>query len=423
MIWKSPLSHLERCRRLYGDRFTLHNTSKPPLVFICDPQEIRAVLTAPADVLHPGEGARVVQPVVGAESFMLHDGSEHLNGRRTILPALRASEVARNADTIRDVTERGLASWPRETPFAAHPHIRALMLESALRTVLGVSDRAADPRVMELHRKLLAMLTVAGSTTLPEPLLRHGPGKTTWRRFLEERAELDTLLYDIIEHRDRSRAAAGNALDRLLAARNTDGSPLSPMQVRDNFMSLVLAGHETTASQLAWAFQLLAHHPDVVHGLQDEIDADSGEEYLTATISEIVRHRPVFLFAIPREVKQHVTIGGWTYRPSAQLLACTYLLHHNPRLYPEPDRFLPERFLSDTAHREGEAWRPWGGGRRRCPGLHLASLDMKTVLRTVLATNVLRPAAKDIEQARWRTAIVTPAAGSRVVLQARRGYS
>ncbi len=139
-----------------------------------------------------------------------------------------------------------------------------------------------------------------------------------------------------------------------------------------------------------------------------------GEEYLTATIQEVLRHRPVFLFAIPRAVKQPIEIGGWSYRPPTQLLGCIYLVHHDPELYPEPQEFRPERFLecSPTTY----TWLPWGGGRKRCPGLHLAMLEMKTVLRTVLATMTVRPAAKKIEHPRWRSVIVTPHAGSRVVL-------
>jgi cytochrome P450 len=204
----------------------------------------------------------------------------------------------------------------------------------------------------------------------------------------------------------------------LLAAHNSDGSAMSPRQVRDNLMSIVLAGHETTASELAWAFQLLAHNPRVLDRLIDEIDRDAGEEYLTATIQEVLRHRPVFLFAIPRAVKQPIEIGGWTYRPPTQLLGCIYLVHHDPELYPNPHEFRPERFLGTSP--STYTWLPWGGGRKRCPGLHLATLEMKTVLRTVLETMTVRPAAKKMEHPRWRSVIVTPHAGSRVVLQRRR---
>ena len=262
------------------------------------------------------------------------------------------------------------------------------------------------------------MLSVTASAVFPEPLLRHGPGRRIWRRFLRERAEVDELIYAIIEDRCRQDDVSGDLLGMLLAARNTDGSRMTPRQVRDNLMSIVLAGHETTAAELAWAFQLLAHNPRVLDKLIDEIDADAGEEYLTATIQEVLRHRPVFLFTIPRAVEQPIEIGGWTYRPPTQLLGCIYLVHHDPELYPEPHEFRPERFLGRVAPTT-YTWLPWGGGRRRCPGLHLAMLEMKTVLRTVLATMTVRPAASKIEHPRWRSVIVTPHAGSRVVLDRR----
>jgi cytochrome P450 family 135 len=182
-------------------------------------------------------------------------------------------------------------------------------------------------------------------------------------------------------------------------------------------MSLILAGHETTASQLAWAFQLLAHNPAAQQRLIDEIDRDAGDEYLTATIDEVLRHRPVFLFAIPRAVKRPIEIGGFTYEPPTQLLACIYLLHHDPRVYPEPERFQPERFLEGQP--SPRLWMPWGGGRKRCPGSQMALLEMKTVLRTVLARAVVRPASPRIERPRWRSVIVTPHAGGRVVLRPR----
>jgi hypothetical protein len=183
-------------------------------------------------------------------------------------------------------------------------------------------------------------------------------------------------------------------------------------------MSLILAGHETTAAQLAWAFQLLAHHPQVRDRLIREIESDAGDDYLTATIQEVLRHRCVFVFAIPRAVAEPVEIGGWTYNPPANLLACIYLVHHDKAIYPEPQVFRPERFLGSRP--DPRTWIPWGGGRKRCPGLHLATMEMKVVLRTVLAERTPHAAARQIERPRWRSVIVTPHAGSRVVLAKRR---
>jgi tetraprenyl-beta-curcumene synthase len=441
VIWKSPFACLERSRRRYGSRFTIKMTSHPPLVFLSDREDIKTMLAAPADVLHPGEGANTIEELVGDQSFMLREEEEHLNGRRLILPPFHAKVVREHADLVDAVVRREVASWPLDTPFALHPHLRALTLETVLRTILGDSGALADTHLYALRERLLRMLSVTGSSVFPEPLLRHGPGRRIWTRFLHERAEVDELIYAIIAERSRAGGrqsrqggrdghdsrdehgrqadCCGDVLGMLLAAHNVDGSRMTPRQVRDNLMSIVLAGHETTASELAWAFQLLAHNPQVLARLIEEIDADGGEEYMAATVREVLRDRPVFPFTIPRAVKQPIEIGGWTYRPPAQLLGCIYLVHHDPELYPEPQEFRPERFLDSPPG--AYTWLPWGGGRKRCPGLHLATLEMKTVLRTVLETMTIRPAARKIERPRWRSVIVTPHAGSRVVLQRRRG--
>jgi cytochrome P450 len=295
------------------------------------------------------------------------------------------------------------------------------------------------PALRELHRSILDMLSVTDSFVLVEPRLRHLPGwRHTWRSFERQRHETDQLIAAAIHARRTDCGcigSTGNVLDDLLRAHNSDGSPLSDRQIRDHLMSVILAGHETTAAELAWAFQLLAHNPTVQHTLIEEIagsgsdarpgpnsssDSSSGSgaghEYLTATVQEVLRHRPVFPFTIPRVVVAPIEIGGYTYRPPAQLLGCIYLMHHDPALYPDPHEFRPERFLGSAP--SSRVWLPWGGGRKRCPGHHLATLEMHTVLHAVLSTRTVLPAG-GMERARWRSVIVTPHAGSRIVLRTR----
>ncbi len=196
---------------------------------------------------------------------------------------------------------------------------------------------------------------------------------------------------------------------------------MSEEQIRDNLMAMILAGHETTTGELAWAFQLLAHNPEVQRRLAEELDSGTGEDYLTATVHETLRHRPVFLFAIPRAVVKPIEIGGWTYRPPAHLAACTYLMHHNPELYPNPHQFRPERFLDET--QQPRTWLPWGGGRKHCLGRHFALLEVQTILRHVLSTRAVGPASRQMERPRWRSAILVPRAGGRVILSGREGQS
>jgi cytochrome P450 len=372
------------------------------------------MLLAPADVLHPGEGGAMIMPLVGKESFMLHDEDRHMNGRRTIVPAFHGKTVQKHANLMTDIILREVASWPYATAIALHPKLRALTLEIILRRIFPSSKSTTDDTILALRDRLLEMLSVTASPVFPEPSLRHGPGRRIWERFLRHRAEADELIYALIDKNRDTPADPGDVLTMIFAARNPDGSPASHPQVRDNIMSIILAGHETTASELAWAFQLLAHNPSVQDRLIDEIDSDAGEEYLTATVQEVLRHRPVFLFTIPRAVVKPTEIGGRTYNPPVRLLGCIYLLHHDRGIYPEPDRFRPERFLD--APPPPHLWLPWGGGRRRCPGLHMAMLEMKTVLRAVLSRATVLPAGRRMERPRWRSVIVTPHAGSRVVL-------
>jgi cytochrome P450 len=414
LFWRWPLGYFERARSRHGSRFTLRATGYPPFAFVSDPDVVKAVLAAPSDVLHPGEGGGTISPLIGDRSFMLLDGEEHMSGRRAILPALHERLVARHVDLVADVARREVASWPRGRPFALHPRLHAMTLEIILRVIFG---SAHEECLSVLHGRLLAMLSITEGLSLSEPMLRRGPGSIRWKRFLRQRDEVDELIYMLLE--ECGPDSPGGLRERLFATRNPDGSPMSPRQVRDNVLTIIVSGHETTASELEWAFQLLAHNRDAHRRLVEEIDRGAGEEYLLATIQEVLRHRPAFLFMIPRAVKRPIEIGGWTYRAPAHLLGCIYLIHHDPQLYAQPHEFRPERFLE--APPGAHTWLPWGGGRRRCPGRHMAMLQMKTVLRTVLAHVTVHPAASSIERARWRSVVVAPHAGSRVVLRSRNG--
>ncbi len=412
-----PYSYLEHCQSACGDRFTLYPLDREPMVFLADPHDIRAVLTGDATELHPGAGGEVIAPLIGDRSFMLLEEDEHVWGRKTITPAFHRRTVTEQTAALSDVVERSVASWPLQQPIALHPHIRSLTLTVILRIIF--SDH--DTELAELHGRLVRMLTVSDSLLLQGPRLRYIPcWRGTWRRFLEQRATVDELIHRLIRlRRSDGVGERGDLLDLLLTAKNRDGSPMSEQQIRDNLMSMILAGHETTTGELAWAFQLLAHNPRVQRRLIEELDSDQDEDYLTATIHETLRRKPVFVFTIPRNVVAPIEIGGWTYRPPVQLAACTYLLHHRPELYPEPHTFRPERFMGASA--QPRTWLPWGGGRKHCLGRHFAMLEVKTVLRHVLATRTVWPASSRIERPRWRSAILIPSAGGRVVLRAREG--
>lgn len=412
-----PYAYLEHCRRVCGDRFTLYPWDMPPLVFLSHPDDIRAVLTGDVGELHPGAGAAIIAPVIGKQSFMLREEDQHIYGRKAITPAFHKRMVTAQTATLADVVERTVASWPLQKPIALYPHIRSLTLTAILRIIFSDQVQTLVP----LHARLMQMLNVTDSFLLQEPKLRHLPGwRSTWRKFIIRRAEVDELIHRLVRDRRFGGTGGGDLLDLLLAAENPDGSPMSEQQIRDNLMSMILAGHETTTGELAWAFQLLAHNPQAQRRLAEELNGEGDDDYLTATVHETLRHRPVFLFTIPRKVVMPTEIRGWTYRPPAHLAACTYLMHHNAELYPNPHTFRPERFLGATA--QPRTWLPWGGGRKHCLGRHFALLEVKTILSHVVSRRIVSPASPRIEAPRWRSAILVPRAGGRVILTAREAH-
>jgi hypothetical protein len=323
--------------------------------------------------------------------------------------------VADHSATLLEIAEREIGVWPTNAPVALHPLIRSLTLRVIVKAIFGEQD-CLD----RLHTELLRTLDISPSLLLQEPNLRHLPGwRATWLAFIRARAAVDDLLRSLINRRRAERAGERSTglLDSLLDGEQADGSPMTDVEIRDNLISMILAGHETTTGELAWAFQLLAHNQHVQDRLLEEIDSSDDDTYLTATVNETMRRRPVFLFIIPRKVVRSVDIGGWAYRPPAQLAGCTYLMHHNPDLFPRPFEFRPERFLEEPP--DSRTWLPWGGGRKNCLGRHFALMEVKTILRRVLAVNRVLPVGSSLEPPRWRSAILVPGRGGRVVLRPR----
>jgi cytochrome P450 len=387
-----------------------------PMVFFADPEEVRHVLTGDAAELHGGAGAKSIAPLIGQRSFMLLEEDEHVWGRKVVAPAFHKRMVKEQTAALTNVVEEAVKTWQLGAPIRLLPHIRALTLTVILRVIFG-----EDPELVSLHGLLTRMFGIADTLLLQGPRLQHMVGwRGIWRRFIRERREVDALVQRLVTRRERSYEPGERAdlLDMLLSATNADGSPLSWQQTRDQLMSMIVSGHETTTGELGWAFLMLAHNQTAQDRLAEEVDGASSE-YLTATVQETLRHKPVFVFTIPREVVTPVEIGSWTYEPPVQLVACTYLLHHNPDLYPDPDTFRPERFLGAAS--QSRTWLPWGGGRKHCLGRHFAMLEVTSVLRQVISTRMVLPASERIERPCWRSAILVPAGGARVVLQSRDG--
>ena len=411
--WTRPVPMMEECRARYGKRFTIKLLGTPVFVLLGDPASVKEVFTAPPDVLHPGEGARILQPVVGSNSLILLDEDAHLSQRRLMLPAFHGEQVARLTDVMARVAVEEVERWPRDQPMALHPRLQALTLEIILRTVFGLDE---GERLDRLRSTLTAVLAIGTNpaSVLP-PLQRDLGPRTPWGRFVRLRAQVDAELYALIDERRGHEAGRDDVLALLLGARHEDGAPMSAQELRDELMTLLVAGHETTASELAFAFERLVRAPAALERLTAEIASGDGDAYLAATVQEVLRRRPVLPLSAPRLVMREVEISGHRYPPGVCLVPAAYLIHHDATIYPEPYAFRPERFLDQPPGTY--TWIPFGGGRRRCLGAAFATAEMKAVLRAVLerarprATGDGRP-----EISRRRSITLSPRNGAEVVL-------
>jgi cytochrome P450 len=419
-MWARMVPYAERLRRRYGKRFTIRMLGTPTWVVHSEPEHVKAIFTAPPEVLHPGEGARILTPVVGANSVILLDEGAHMEQRKLMLPAFHGEKMKRLSGLMEEVAEREVAGWPRGEPIEMQWRMQHLTLEIILRAVFGL-----DPgeRLDALRERLGAMLAFGDnpiSLSPPEEdtlaarvLERVGP----FARFLKLQEQADALIFEQIDERRAEASERDDILSMLLDARHEDGSPMSSQELRDELMTLLVAGHETTASSLSWAFERLTRTPAVLDRLVDEISSENGDAYLTATIQETLRRRPVLPNAAPRLAMEEIEVGGWTYPPGVALVVSSYLLHHDPDIYPDPYEFRPERFLEDGPGTY--TWTPFGGGRRRCLGASFATQEMKIVLRRVLAECRIAPGVDGPEMTRRRNITVRPGKGARTVIRDR----
>ena len=409
--WNRPLAYLERARARHGKRFTIRLLGVPPFVMLSDPADLKEVFTAPPDVLHPGEGAQILEPVVGSNSVILLDEGPHLSQRKLMLPAFHGEKMDALSGLVAEVTEREVDSWPRDTPIELHSRLQALTLEIILRAVFGLDP---GPRLEAIRIRLTEILDIGTKPGSLIPQLQRAPlGFGPWARFERLKQETDALIYELIEERRAVTEDRDDILSMLLEARHEDGSPMSDVELRDELMTLLVAGHETTASSLAWAFERIARTPSVGERLAGAVAADD-DAYVIATIQEALRRRPVIPNAAPRLVKKPVTIGGWEYPPDILLVASAYLVQHDPDIYPDPYEFRPERFLDESPGTY--TWIPFGGGRRRCLGASFAQLEMKLVMKAVFAGSAVQPVEARMETPRRRAITISPKAGATIVL-------
>jgi len=414
----TPTRFLQACHERCGDYFTLRPTPDREVVFTVDPAAVKKVFTGDPNLLFAGEGNVALAPLLGNGSVLLLDGAEHLRHRKLMLPAFHGDRMRAYGETMTEVAERHISEWPRGRGFPVLPSMQAITLEIIMRAVFGFDDRERRERIGDPLRRLLD--TVGTRTRVMVMALtagRYGP-LSPWRRFAEIRAEADALLRAEIRSRrsDPDGADGDDVFSMLLAARDQDGNPMTEDELADELMTLLVAGHETTATALSWTLERLVRSPEVHSTLLAELGAGRSE-YLEAVIKETLRLRPV-VPGVVRRLQAPMQFGPWELPAGANIAPSIYLLHRRPDLYPEPDAFRPERFLGDDAPGTYE-WIPFGGGVRRCLGASFALFEMRTVLTAVLeqvkveADRGLRP-----ENVTRRAITYAPSRGARVVATA-----
>jgi cytochrome P450 len=403
---RQPLAFLGRCQAEYGDIFTIRLASTPPIVMLASPAAVREVFTGDPELLRAGEANSLLQAALGRSSLLLLDGEQHLRERRLMLPPFHGERMRAYGSLIAALAEREIDGWPSDAAFEVGSRFRRVALDVIVQAVFGVEEQDRIERLADALRRFLD--TVTSPFRMLVLLLIKPDGLTVraWQRHAPSIRRVDALIYDEIRRRraDPRTPEREDILSMLIPS-------MSDEQLRNELMTLLLAGHETSAAGLAWAVERLARHPAVLDRLSAEASGDA-DEYLDAVVKETLRVRPV-LPAVFRALAAPVEIAGRELPAGAWVAPCIHLLHRDPELYPEPDAFRPERFLEAQADTYG--WIPFGGGTRRCLGGAFAIFEMKTVLRELVRLGSFGPADADDEGVTRRGVVLVPGAGARIV--------
>ena len=412
---RRPLGLLREWRARYGDVFTVRMTGFGTGVYVADPDAIRELFTGDQSDLRAGEANSFMEPVLGAHSVLVLDGPEHLRQRKLLLPPFQGSRVAAFREVIRDVAEREVASWHSGTQLVLRQRMRALTFEVICRAVFGVTQ---PERVERLRERLVAVID-SSPIFMIAPAARADLGPLSpGGRFAARRRAADDALYEEIERRRHQPdlAQRSDVLSLLLCARDEDGRGMTDAELRDELFTMLGAGHETTATALAFAFDLLLRHPPALARLRQEIERGEDDAYLDAVVKETLRLRPV-IDAAERTLTVPRTVAGWELPAGVKVYPAIALVHLREDLYPRAHEFRPERFLEDGA--ESYSWLPFGGGIRRCIGAALANAEMAEVLRIAVPAVELRPLRERPDPVVLRGITLAPKHGVKVAVQRR----
>ena len=395
-----------RLRARYGDVFTIRLVPGSRVVVVLSrPEHIREVFSTPPSIVHAGEGNTALAPIMGQHSLLLVDDDDHVRMRRQLMPAFNGAALRGYADMIAQLAREEVEAWPVGKTFRLHERMRDLTLEVILRVVFGVTDSDRLDRLRPLVEKVVSVRPIIMLGGFYPALLKLPP----WRTFLRAQEQVDEILYDEIARRrnDPELAERNDVLSKLLAA-----GTWSDVELRDQLVTLLLAGHETTATSLAWAFHELARIPDQLRAGQQAAD-DGNDDYLEAIAKESLRLHPV-VYQIGRRLTETTELAGYRLPRGTTLMAAIGLVQGDEQNFPQVNEFRPERFLGDNPPAPG-TWIPFGGGTRRCIGAGFSLLEATEILRAALSRYDVRPVRPEPEKATPRNVTLVPSRGCEVI--------
>lgn len=425
-----PYALLNECAERYGDPFTVGLSGGQPMVFFSNPQAIQQLFAANTTQVVAGRSNALLRPLVGNNSLLLLDGERHQRERRLLMPPFHGDRMRTYGQMMRDITQQVASQWQVNQTFVMRESMQEISLRVILQAVFGLTQ---GDRYEQLRELLSTLLQVLGSPLGSSLLFFNGLQKdwgawSPWGRFLRQMQQIDQLLYAAIrQRRSHLDESSNDILSLLLAARDEAGQLMSEQELRDELLTLLIAGHETTASALAWAIYWIHQLPEVKARLLQELDSLGPDAepmaiaqlpYLNAVCQETLRIYPIVPIAAPRITQTKFQVLDWEFEPETRLVPCIYLTHRRLDLYPEPDSFRPERFLERQF--SPYEFLPFGGGSRRCIGLAFALFEMKLVLATILSGHELAIAESRPVHPSRRGITLAPSTGVRMVLTGQR---
>jgi cytochrome P450 len=415
----APTWMMDRCRERLGDTFTItFAPSGMQLVLLSDPEAVKRIFTASPEVAPSATGNSPIAPIMGKSSVLVLTGAEHMRQRKLLLPPFHGERMREYEQVIVEATRRDMGGWELGRPMSLQRHTRRITLEVILRAVFGVEGERMGP----LRDAIGGLVEPMHLGTVVRTLMSWPTGERPTGAIGQALDHLDRLIYEEIGQRRRQPdlEERRDILSLLMQARDEDGKPMGDSELRDELVTLLLAGHETTATSVAWAIERLVRHPAKLARLTKEIDQGESEEYLTAVVNETLRVRPVVPIVV-RMLTEEMKVGDYILPAGTRVAPSIYLTNRNPQVYPQPNEFRPERFLERAP--ETFSWIPFGGGIRRCIGASFAQLEMKLMLKTMLGelqpSRPRGPMWRGGEWVRRRAITLVPAGGARVVWERR----